>query len=132
MGEEITYNEKYSEIFHLRDMLEEAEIPYEFIERKAGPRFYGYQLVYPTWEDWEIKNPGETVRDLSCSVIELEDQTEDNLLNMMGLLTDTEKLEDKIEARGLTATEVFSRIAAAEKERNSRLGHFAKEAKSED
>lgn len=85
----------FTEIFKLKDMLEEASVPFVFRELKD---FGGYQIFYP-----DIKNK-------VCDVI-LHNGSygrEQGLLEIMGLV-DEEKVGDEVEGF-LTAKECFDRI----------------------
>lgn len=86
------------EIKRLKEMLEEAGIPFEYTEDLQSER---YHLCYP------VNLIGERV----CSVIQSEYSYggKDNLLEIMGLLTDAEREKDDV-VGWLTAEEVFSRI----------------------
>ena len=87
---------KYNEIFKLKKMLEEANIPFEFNEMHAG-----YHIEYPTFSPKRV-----------CSVIEhaLSLGEEEDLLEIMGLLTTAEKrMENEVKGY-LTAEDVFERI----------------------
>lgn len=89
---------EYKEIFRLKEMLEKSHIPFEFIDRICGQR-KGYQIRY--------LYDGECI----CSVIEHFGSygNEDDLLEIMGLLTDKEKEIDSVKG-WLTAENVFERI----------------------
>ena len=85
---------KYDEIFKLKEMLENAEIPFEFSEYMGG-----YHLCYPNNKTKE------------CSVIEHDGSygREQDLLEIMGLLTDEELQNDDV-VGFLSAENVFERI----------------------
>ena len=85
---------KYNEILRLKEMLEKAEIPFEFNEYMGG-----YHLCYP---NKKIKE---------CSVIEHDGSygREQDLLEIMGLLTDKELQNDDV-VGFLSAENVFERI----------------------
>lgn len=85
---------EYKEIFRLKEMLEKAEIPFEF-----GEYMGGYHLCYP---NNKIKE---------CSVIEHDCSygREQDLLEIMGLLTDEELKRDDV-VGFLSAENVFERI----------------------
>lgn len=87
-------NEKYTEIIQLHNMLEKAEIPHSF-----GKLYDGYQVIYPNIES-RIADAIEH----SGSYGEKE-----NLLEIMGLLTEEELEEDSV-AGYLTAKDVFKRM----------------------
>jgi len=87
---------KYNEILKLKNMLEKAEIPFEFSEL-----FRGYHIVYPNSQFKE------------CSVIEHDYSygREKDLLEIKGLMTKKEKKKEKDDVLGyLSAEEVFNRI----------------------
>lgn len=91
----------YREIFVLKEMLEKAKIPFEFREMTMQK---GYQISYPS-------KSGRV-----CSCVEHSfsyGHTEDKL-EIMGLLTDLEQLDDvgdECSVKGyLTAEEVYKRI----------------------
>ena len=86
--------EKYNEILKLKNMLEKAEIPFEFSEI-----FSGYHVTYPS-NKFRI-----------CSVIEhgYSYGSEQDLLEIKGLLTKNEKKYDYVLGY-LSAEEVFNRI----------------------
>lgn len=83
----------YKEILKLHEMLETAKIPHE-MRRKLD----GWQVVYPgaNWELSAIEN--------AYSIGEKED-----LIEIMGLLTEEEKESDSVKGY-LTAENVFERI----------------------
>ena len=89
---------KYIEIFKLKKMLEEAGIPFEFFDR-SDSNFEGYLIRYPNTEY------------AKCSIIQSDWSYggEENLLEIMGLLTEEEKRQDSV-VGFLTAEEVFKRI----------------------
>lgn len=89
--------EKYTEILRLKDMLEEAKIPF-----RLGSFFDGHHLVYP-----------KTGNTCVCSVMEHKYSYghEQDSLEIMGLLTDSERRTDNA-AGYLTAKDVFGRIKA--------------------
>jgi hypothetical protein len=82
--------EKYTEILRLKEMLEKEGIPFVF-----RPQFDGYTIKY----------------DGVCSVIEHFGSYggDDNLLEIMGLLTKKENTSDNVLGY-LTAENVFKRI----------------------
>ena len=93
---------KYTEIFKLKKMLEEAGIPFEFFNRSNG-NFEGYQIIY--------RHQTEQLDDFACSIIQgdISYGGNKNLLEIMGLLTEEEKKQDSV-IGFLTAEEVFKRI----------------------
>ena len=90
--------ENYKEIFKLKEMLEKAQIPFVFKEHNDDRN--GYQILYPS--------VGEKSK---CSVIEHSYSygNEQDLLEIMGLLTDEESEYDSI-VGFLSAENVFERI----------------------
>ena len=86
--------ERYNEILKLKNMLEKAEIPFEFSEL-----FGGYHITYPS-NKFRI-----------CSVIEHDRSygSEQDLLEIKGLLTKNEKKYDYVLGYR-SAEEVFNRI----------------------
>lgn len=86
---------QYKEIFRLKDMLEEAEIPF-YMQKN----FDGYQIKYSKKAPY-----------LACSVIEHKYSYggNDDRLEIQGLLTDKEREEDRV-LGWLTAENVFNRI----------------------
>jgi hypothetical protein len=93
----------YTEIFKLKEMLEKAEIPFEFREMTMQN---GYQIGYPCLKE----------KDRICSCVEhsFSYGNEEDKLEIMGLLTDVEQAEDvgdEYSVKGyLTAEEVYKRI----------------------
>lgn len=88
---------EYTEIFKLRNLLEAHKIPFTWKERKD---LSGYQILFP--------KDGE---DCVCSVIQhtISYGNEDDKLEIQGLLTRAEKLQDSV-AGYLSANDVFLRI----------------------
>ena len=86
--------ERYNEILKLKNMLEKAEIPFEFSEI-----FSGYHITYPS-NKFRI-----------CSVIEHDYSygNEQDLLEIKGLLTKNEKKCDYVLGYR-SSEEVFKRI----------------------
>lgn len=86
---------RYNEIHRLRGMLDLTKIPY-FIH----PLFNGYQICYPNSEE------------ITCSIIEHDYSygSKEDLLEIMGLLTEEEEVHDSVVGR-LSAEEVFERIS---------------------
>lgn len=86
---------KYNEILILKEMLELTKIPFDF-----SKEYGGYHIVYPADDENRI-----------CSVIEYDYSrgSEEDLLEIMGLMTEKETLEDDVLGY-LTAEEVFQRI----------------------
>lgn len=87
---------KYTEIIRLHEMLTASDIPHTF-----GEMWGGYHITYPQADNWE------------CSVIEHHGSygNEDDLLEIMGLLTDEEAEYDSV-VGFLTAEDVYQRISA--------------------
>ena len=127
---EVKFNEKYSEIFKLHNMLAEAGIPHDFVDETPSNNsvfiFPGldctlYHIFYPSAEKYdEILGPASdmTYSSRVCSVIEGWHSYggEKNLLEIRGLLTPEEENDDTV--RGwLTAENVFERIKAANESR---------------
>ncbi len=98
MSDEVSKEVKYSEILRLKEMLEKANIPFDFSDR----HFDGYHLCYPARTK------------CVCSVIELEGSYgyRENLLEISGL-TSNEELEFSCDTvlGSLTAENVFERIS---------------------
>ena len=95
----------YTEIFKLKEMLEEAKIP--FVWKELKDFFNGFHIYYP-------KDGKECV----CSVIEHKFSygNEKDLLEIMGLLTKKESKNDSVVGY-LTADNVFKRIQKHYKEK---------------
>ena len=87
---------KYNEIVKLHEMLTKADIPHEFEEEWGG-----YHILY-------------NCMGYTCSVIEHDYSygRNDDLLEIMGLLTPAEAEQDSV-AGYLTADDVFNRILTA-------------------
>lgn len=95
--------QRYTEIFRLKKMLENAHIPFEWLEHGGDKQ--GYQICYPEKGEKRV-----------CSVIEHQYSygSERDLLEIMGLLTPEEEKDwggDTVLGY-LTADDVFSRISA--------------------
>lgn len=96
---------EYKEIFKLKEMLEKANIPFEFIDHSIKETdFKDYQICYPVSFR---SSDGRCV----CSVIGHLGSygSEEDLLEIMGLLTPEEEQEDTVKG-WLTAENVFERI----------------------
>lgn len=130
---EITYNEKYSEIFKLHDMLKAADIPHDFLERTMGGRLYVYQILYPNKESWEYMLPGEKTRDYTCSVIEGPDTKggDQNLLETLGLVHGDDPDFETLVGY-LTAENVCNELVKVEEERKAMFTHMPKDATVEE
>lgn len=98
---------KFKEIFRLKKMLDDGNIPYEFSDRTENDIYddygniifsKGYQICYPC-------------KKFICSVIENTGSygNKDDKLEIMGLLTKEEKKFDSV-VGWLTAEEVYLRI----------------------
>ena len=97
----------YTEIFKLKKMLEEADIPFEFTDRNHGFDeffFESYQFEYPC----SYKNKDN---ERICSIVEGYGTygNDKDLLEIMGLLT-PEEIESDSVCGWLTAENVFERI----------------------
>ncbi len=97
----------YSEIFSLKEMLEKTNIPFVFTSESFELdefSFEKYHIEYPC----SYKNNQERV----CSVIQGWGTygSEQDLLEIMGLLTDKEEKEYGSVKGYLTAKDVFERI----------------------
>lgn len=99
------YMKEYKEIFRLKEMLEEAEIPFEFEDRSIEQAdFQSYHIGFPAIRP---------MHEMICSVVEgfATYGSEVDKLEIMGLLTEKESEIDSV--RGwLTAENVFNRIEA--------------------
>lgn len=102
---------KYTEIFRLKEMLEQAEIPFVYTDRSyqfdiplfdGTTKFTHYHIEYPE---------GMPTDKRVCSVIQGYGSYggQANLLEIMGLLTPEEEQDDSV-CGWLTAEEVFERI----------------------
>ena len=98
---------RYKEIFKLKEMLEKAGIPFEFIDRSED--FIYLPRNKECYEFWQICYPQSDER--VCSIIEGFGTfgRDDDLLEIMGLLTESEQ-EDDCVLGYLTSEEVFERI----------------------
>lgn len=103
----IMFFKKYKEIFKLKALLDEADIPYELsIANPESEYVGGFHLCYPKFD--HISNG---FKERVCSVIEHGGSygNEEDLLEIMGLLTAEEEKEGSV--RGyLTAENVYKRI----------------------
>lgn len=96
---------KYTEIFKLKEMLEKANIPFYWRDETCIFEYIGeekYQIEYP-----RAYHNGER----ACSIIQGYGTygAEQNLLEIMGLLTPEEAEQDSV-CGWLTADNVFERI----------------------
>lgn len=94
--------QKFTEIFKLKILLDEAGVPYEFIDRSA--MFCGitaYQICYPCYDH----------KKQVCSAVQnpISYGKEADLIEIMGLLTPEEKEIDMVKGY-LTAEDVARRI----------------------
>lgn len=102
---------KYTEIFKLKEMLEQAEIPFVYTDRSFSlntPFFDGTMKI----AHYHIEYPEGVPTDKRiCSVIQGFGSygSQANLLQIMGLLTPEEKQDNSV-CGWLTAEEVFERI----------------------
>lgn len=102
-----TESKKHTEIFKLKELLEDAHIPFEFTDEGFdwgdGNAFEKYHIEYPC----SYKESQDRV----CSVIQGWGTygAEDNLLEIMGLLTPEEEKNNCV-CGWLTAQDVFERI----------------------
>lgn len=93
---------EYKEIFRLKEMLEKANIPFQFREVFTESEYMkGYQICYPALFP----------NDCKCSVVEHGGSYghEADLLEIMGLLTKKESKHNSV-CGSLTAENVFKRI----------------------
>ena len=98
----------YGEIFRLKEMLEKANIPFVYTDES-------FDLDEFSFEKYHIEYPCSYKgnRDRVCSVIQGWGTygCEQDLLEIMGLLTDEEEAEEYGSVKGyLTAKDVFERI----------------------
>ncbi len=98
---------QYTEIFELKEMLEGANIPFVYTNESfmlTDLVFEKHHIEYPC--SWQ-----EETRYRVCSVIQGRGTygAEQNLLEIMGLLTEEEQKNDCV-AGWLTAEDVFNRI----------------------
>lgn len=124
---EVEFNEKYSEIFKLHGMLTEAGIDHDFNVRMLADEPYVYQIYYPNKESFETLIAGETVRTMSCSVVEgwYSCGGDKDQLEIMGLVEEGEALYDSVVGY-LSAENVFERIKKADEERQLLFRHMGK------
>ena len=130
---DLIYNEKYSEIFKLHDMLKQADIPHDFFERTIADHLYVYQILYPNKESWDCMLPGERVRHLTCSVIEGPDTKggDGNLLETLGLVHGDDPDFGTLVGY-LSAENVYNEIVKAEEERKAMFTRMPKDAMVEE
>lgn len=130
---EVEFNEKYSEIFKLHEMLKKNDIPHDFFERDMGGQLFVYQILYPNKESWDYMLPEEGARDMTCSVIEGPDTRggQQNTLEIFGLMKGHDPDFDSLVGY-LTAENVFNAIKKAEEERLATFRHMAKDCTVEE
>ena len=112
---------KYTEIFKLKEMLEKANIPFEFIEHNDFRN--GYQICYPKGEK------------CVCSVIEhsFSYGSQNDLLEIQGLMTKKELEETHDTVLGyLSAENVFERIKEHYQKQNLNDNNSAKDCQYDD
>lgn len=103
---------KYKEIFRLKKMLEDAEIPFDFFDmNEMNPQA---RTIMPEFEHWHINYPNQA--NFIVSVIEGMGTygEQDDKLEIMGGLTEEEKERGHAVIGWLTAEEVFNRIKELE------------------
>lgn len=98
---------KYTEIFKLKEMLEEAKIPFEYEDESMPVEF----IIDGKWEKYHICYPAFD-KTRVCSIVQGRGTygNENDLLEIMGLLTDKERKWGDSVAGHLTAEDVFNRI----------------------
>ena len=103
-------SQKYKEIFKLKKMLEEANIPFDFIEGCGYPK--EYKKLYPDiLERYQICYPSNENRWISVIEGFGSHGEEKDRLEIMGGLTPFEKYRGDEPIKGyLTANNVFKRI----------------------
>lgn len=101
---------KFTEIFRLRDMLDEAKITYTFRNSSHEYKEVSYKFEHYQIEVYNPKNPTKRI----ISVIEGDGSygNSKNLLEIMGCLTPEEAKDDRV-CGWLTAENVFQRIKNA-------------------
>lgn len=119
----------YTAILKLKDMLTEAGIPFEFFDNTNTFR-ENYQIIFPNrgmWRgEWDEKAMDSSGNYFLCSVVEGFGTygAEEDLLEIMGLLTPEEAARDSVTGF-LTPENVFQRISEADKRRKERWGDNA-------
>lgn len=98
-------SKKYKEIFKLKKMLEDAEIPFDFFEMDPEAR-----KIMPEFEHWHINYPNRG--NFIVSAVEGFGTygEQDDKIEIMGGLTEEEKENGDQVIGWLTAEEVFERI----------------------
>ena len=102
---------KYKEIFKLKEMLEKADIPFEFFDRTKDGGKFGQEFYRNChWEFYQIVYPSEG-RDRYMDAVESFGSygQEDDKLEIMGGLTEEESEHDSV-VGWLSAEDVFNRI----------------------
>lgn len=129
---EIAFNETYSEIFKLHEMLKEADIPHDFIERKAGRQLFVYQILYPNKESWDNMLPGEMTREMTCSIISGPTTCggNKNLLEAIGLSDKSVTAIDDLIGY-LSAENVFKELVKIEEQRKLEFKNIPKDCKED-
>ena len=104
-------SKKYKEIFRLKKMLEDANIPFDFFEMDPEAR-----KIMPEFEHWHINYPNRG--NFIVSAVEGFGTygEQDDKLEIMGGLTEEEKEEGYNVVGWLTAEEVVERIKKLEEE----------------
>ena len=104
-------SKKYKEIFRLKKMLEDANIPFDFFEMDPEAR-----KIMPEFEHWHINYPNRG--NFIVSAVEGFGTygEQDDKLEIMGGLTEEEKEEGYEVVGWPTAEEVFERIKKLEEE----------------
>ena len=117
---------KYSEIFRLHYMLDNAGIQHDLKDESNEfdiPRVF-YHLYYPSKEDWFRASYDPFTVPRMCSVVEGDGTlgSTDNKLELIGMLTEEEERHGPV-VGGLTADDIFARIEEAEKKRVELFRH---------
>lgn len=103
---------EYKEIFKLKVMLDNAEIPYEFLDRsfidykEHTLQYPFYQIIVYEPNQEDIEEPIRLISVIQGRGTYGESQ---DLLEIQGCLTDEERKEDSV-AGHLSSYEVFKRI----------------------
>ena len=114
MKSKVEYNEKYSEIFALHDMLVEHDIPHDFLDESfAGGKYTKYHIYYPSIVEFQkAENP------YCCSAVEgnVSISGENNRIEMMFYPSEVTNMDD-LTVSNLSAQEAFERIQKADDKR---------------
>lgn len=104
---------KYTEILKLKEMLEKANIEFDWLDRSI---VYPPELNVPKHEHYQIRvfNKDKTKQIISVIQGSCTYGEEENLLEIMGCLTKEESREDCVLGY-LTAENVFNRIVREKK-----------------